>query len=228
MPATAANTPSHEPPAPCLAYRAYRLGFPERQARAFAVARDWYARGRKLDMRALASELGVSRPTLYRWVGSRERLLEDVIWSFAEELLAVAVRRARGDGSARIMSILREFTAQIVAAPALRRFLEMDAEIALRVLTRRDGGVEGRLVRAVAELLDDEVRASGLSLPLETPEMAYLIVRVVEAFLYNDAIAALEPDLEAAAMVVELLLKGAQPSAGTTLSQVQQPLSAGR
>ena len=58
---------------------------------ALELARRHWLAGERIDMGALARELGVSRATLYSWVGSKERLLGEVIWSFAE----AGVRQAR-------------------------------------------------------------------------------------------------------------------------------------
>lgn len=157
-------------------------------------------------MLALAHELGVSRPTLYRWAGSREQLLADVIWSFADELFRTAVERAQGSGAERIVEVVRRFTYWVAEAEPLRRFLEADAERALRILTRRHGGVQARLVEAYERLLREEVERSQLKLPLAPSLFAYVIVRVGEAFLYNDAIAALEPDVESLLAVIRVLL----------------------
>src|SRR4028119_1117642 len=52
------------------------------------LARRRLAAGERLEMGALAAELGVNRVTLYRWVGSRERLLVEVLWSMADEALS--------------------------------------------------------------------------------------------------------------------------------------------
>ena len=65
-------------------------------ADAFRAAREIYMRGERIDMQALAQQLGVSRGTLYRWTGSRERLLVDVVWSYAEELFDWTVMQLRG------------------------------------------------------------------------------------------------------------------------------------
>src|SRR6185437_1391993 len=54
---------------------------------AFRLARDRWRAGERIDMSALARELGVNRVTLYRWVGSREQLLVDVIWNLTDHLL---------------------------------------------------------------------------------------------------------------------------------------------
>ena len=47
---------------------------------AFRLARRTLLDGQRLDMQALAGQLGINRVTLYRWVGSREQLLVDVLW----------------------------------------------------------------------------------------------------------------------------------------------------
>ena len=48
---------------------------------AFRLARRKFLAAERIDMSALADELGVNRVTLYRWVGSREQLLVEVVWS---------------------------------------------------------------------------------------------------------------------------------------------------
>ena len=62
-------------------------------------------RAGRIDMSALADELGVNRVTLYRWVGSRDRLLVEVVWSLARETLAdrgrAVAARGRADGRRR-------------------------------------------------------------------------------------------------------------------------------
>src|SRR5919199_991299 len=50
---------------------------------AFRRARRRFLAPERLDMSALADELGVNRVTLYRWFGSRDRFLVEVIWSLA-------------------------------------------------------------------------------------------------------------------------------------------------
>ena len=67
---------------------------------AFKLARRWFLAGRRIDMSALADELGVNRVTLYRWVGSREQLLVEVVWSVPRRTLEVD-RRARGGAEVR-------------------------------------------------------------------------------------------------------------------------------
>ena len=49
-----------------------------------AGARRQFLRDGTIDMEELPQELAVSRATLYRAVGGRDRLLGDVLWSLAE------------------------------------------------------------------------------------------------------------------------------------------------
>ena len=53
----------------------------------------------RIDMGALATELGISRATLYNWVGGRERLTAEVLWSFAELAITQARKEASGSGT---------------------------------------------------------------------------------------------------------------------------------
>jgi AcrR family transcriptional regulator len=192
--------------APSRAYvAAHEEGRPG-PAEAFRLARRWFLEGRRLDMQALAAELGTSRASLYRWTGPREQLLGDVVWSLAVPTFDAAKRDARGTGVERILDVFDRFVGAIVAAPAMRQFLEADAEVALRVLTSRGGGVQGRMVEAQAELLVEERDQGNIRLRLEPEVLAYAIVRLTEGFIYNDALIAVEPDLDTARAVIGLLL----------------------
>ena len=58
----------------------------------FAAAVDMFVAGQRLDMRSLARRIGVARATLYRRVGNREQLLDQVLWWRARRLLADQVQ----------------------------------------------------------------------------------------------------------------------------------------
>src|ERR687897_998933 len=70
---------------------------------AFRLARRKFLAAERIDMSALAEELEVNRVTLYRWVGSREQLLVEVVWSLGSRTLANCDRRTRARGSERIV-----------------------------------------------------------------------------------------------------------------------------
>jgi len=175
-------------------------------ADALRLARRRFLACQRIDMQRLATELGVSRATLHRWAGRREQLLGNVIGALAEETFEHVKRDATGRGAARVVDVFERHFALIAKAPAMRRFLEEDAAAALRILTMRDGLVQGRLVRKHAELLREEAARGAYTPRVDPGVLAYAIVRIGEAFLYNDAIIALEPNVEQARAVVRLLL----------------------
>ena len=173
---------------------------------ALRLARERWVAGERLDMGALAKELGVSRATLYSWVGSKERLLGEVLWSFAEEGLEQARAAASGSGAEYVLDVFERFDHLNVEFKPLRRFVEQDPERALRLLTSKHGPVQGRMIAAARELLAEQVDAGALELALDIDTLAYLMVRVAESFIYSDVIAGSEPDVDNAVEVARVLL----------------------
>jgi AcrR family transcriptional regulator len=169
-------------------------------AAAFRAARRRYLAGERIDMRALAGELGVSRATLYRWTGDREQLISEVVF-------ARAVRDTRHlAGPERLLAVFRRHVEALVGSSALQSFLRQETHAALRILTSRGGSVQSRTVNRVAELYREEQAAGAFHPRVDPDVLAYAVVRVTEGFIYNDAIAAVEPAVEEAAAIVSLLL----------------------
>ena len=214
LPPVAAS--ANQPPAPSLAYQAATAAEDAAPratpAEAFRLARRAFLKGERLDMSQLAAELGISRPTLYRWTGDRDALLVDVIWSLTEELLADSVKEAKGKGPEYALSVTLGFLHRTAAAGPLRVFLENDGERALRLVTSRHHAVHGRLVAAVRDLITDTEARDGWQAPLDPATLSYAIVRLGEAFVYNDEINHLEPDLGSARDTIARLI-GAKTSA---------------
>src|SRR6266576_2881220 len=176
-------------------------------AAAFRAARRMYLRGRRVDMQALAAELGVSRATLYRWTGPREQLLADVLWSLSDEIFEQAkADHPEHTGPERLLAIFRQHVGALVAARPLHIFLQQETHAALRILTSPEGGVQPRTVRKLAELYREEQQAGAFQPRIDPTALAYAVVRVTEGFIYNDAIATVEPAVERAARIVALLL----------------------
>ena len=176
-------------------------------ASAFAAAQRTFLTGQRLDMQALAAQLGVSSATLYRWCGQREQLLGEIIGSLSDEIL----RRARADhredsGAGRILAVYRQYVGALVNARPLQVFLQQETHAALQILTSTEGYVQPRTVRSVHELLREEQEAGTFVPQTDLLSLAYAIVRLTEGFLYHDAIVATEPQVERAARIVALLL----------------------
>jgi AcrR family transcriptional regulator len=162
---------------------------------------------RRLDMRGLAGELGISRATLYRRVGGRDHLLGQVMWFLTRIALVRAV--GEGDGLAgkeRVVRVIEAFMRDIHGRPALRRLLEAEPEAALRILTSKEGPMQAGISDALERLIEQERRAGRLEVTIEPATLAYVIVRVGESFLYADVIASGDPDVDQAVEVISRLL----------------------
>jgi AcrR family transcriptional regulator len=173
---------------------------------ALRAARDAWLESGRIDMGALAAELGVSRATLYRWVGSKERLLGEVLWSLAERSYADARAATPGSGPDYVTEVIERYMVSAIEWPALRRFIEQDPEYALKVVASKHSPMQRRSIAATRALLEEQVAAGAFDPPLELDTLAYLIVRIVESFLYSDIITGSEPDVAQAAQAIDALL----------------------
>jgi hypothetical protein len=67
--------------------------------------------------------------------------------------------------------------------------------VALRILTS-GGSLEPRIVAMVAKVIEAEALAGAYEPPVEPSTMAYAIVRLAEAFLFNDTVAGIRGDVD--------------------------------
>lgn len=155
-----------------------------------------YLRGQRIDVQAIASELGVGRATVYRWFGSREGLIGEVLVTAADPLLDAARAKARGRGGPMLLETFDRFNRALADAPALRQFVEQERDAALRIITSSAGIVQQHTVARIADLIEQEQRAGAYEPPVEPATLAYAIVRLAEAFLFNDAAAGMRGDVE--------------------------------
>jgi len=146
-----------------------------------------YLRGRRVDVQAIAAELGLGRATIYRWFGSRERLIGEVVFRAAEPLIDAARSGARGRGGPALLDTFDRLNRSFADAPALRRFVEQEREVALRIITSSAGNFQPRMVARITALVQNEVDAGTYDPPVEPATLGYAIVRLAEAFLFNDS-----------------------------------------
>jgi AcrR family transcriptional regulator len=155
-----------------------------------------YLRGERIDVQAIAAELGLGRTTVYRWFGSRENLIGEVLVTAAKPLLDEARAGARGRGAPALLETFDRLNRRLAADVPLRRFLEQERQGALRVITSSAGIVQPEMVASIAALIEDEVRAGTYDPPVKPDTLAYAIVRLAEAFLFNDAVVGIRGDVD--------------------------------
>ena len=175
----------------------------------FAAAIDTFTAGQRLDMRSLARRIGVARATLYRRAGTREQLLDQVLWWRARRLLADQVRAsAHLTGTDRLTAVIGGVLHAIGTDPPVRQFLDADPETALRLMTGTRSAVHQGMAKALQNLIDLERGRGTFDTSLDTPTLAFAIVRVSDGFLYGDVIADRSPDTSRAVTVIQALLRG--------------------
>ncbi|HEX6394273.1 MAG TPA: QsdR family transcriptional regulator [Acidimicrobiales bacterium] len=174
---------------------------------AFEAARKRFIAGERIEMGALADEIGTTRVTLHRWVGSRDQLLGEVLWSLAEPTLRQARGATRRRGGKGIADAFGHFLQAVHDAPFFRTFLEREPEIALRVLTTKNSALQGHLVETMRDMLAAELTAGRLDPPMGLDDLAYIIIRLGESFMYTDIITGGNPDPDKARRAVLALLR---------------------
>jgi len=171
-------------------------GLPGSPQRAVDLAARWVQDCRRLDMQGLADELGVSRATLFRQAGTRDVLLGKALWVLTEQTLVTAASRweaERPAGALRTPGTGRHMNALVSRSHSLRRLLDDEPALTLRVLTDPRGRVQTGVVAFIAASLRADMADFGLVPLIEPDALAYALVRLGESFLYADVLAARQP-----------------------------------
>jgi AcrR family transcriptional regulator len=169
-----------------------------------------YLRGERVDVQAIAGELGLGRATIYRWFGDRDRLLGEIIIRATEPVLAECRKGLAGKGGAGLLETFDRFNRALADASALRSFVEQEREAALRLIASGAGIVQPRIVELITGLIDEEAEAGTYEPPMEPAVLGYAIVKLAQAFLFNDAVVGIRGDVDRL-REVEAALLGIKP-----------------
>jgi AcrR family transcriptional regulator len=178
-----------------------------------AAATARYLRGQRVDVLSIASELGLGRTTIYRWFGTREDLIGEILPRVTKPLLDRARAEARGHGTDKLVDTFDRFNRSLVAAPALRQFVDRERDAAVRIITSGAGNVQRRNVAMITEVIEAEVRAGAYDPPVEPATLGYAIVRLAEAFIFNESATGMGDSVDRL-REVEAALLGATGAAG--------------
>ena len=155
-----------------------------------------YLRGRRVDVQAIAAEIGVGRATVYRWFGSRDNLIGEVVICATEPVLADARSGREGKGGEGLLDTFDRFNRALADAPALRAFVEQERDAALRLVASGAGIVQPRIVELITGMITEEADAGTYDPPVEPAILGYAIVKLAQAFLFNDAVAGIRGDVD--------------------------------
>lgn len=165
------------------------------QAEVLAAANRELLAGRRIEVRAIAAEFGISRATIYRWFGSREGLLAEVCTRNLVAMFDHADTEAAGRGARRILDTLRLVNRRLAGSEALRSFIRLEPS-GLQILTSSSGLVQPRVVENLRAYLERVAAEDGYRPPVEAATLAYAMVRLGEAFLYDDSVVGMQREIE--------------------------------
>jgi AcrR family transcriptional regulator len=176
---------------------------------AYKLARRAYLASERVDMTTIAERLGISRVTLYRWVGNRGALLGEVMADLAIRTARTERSRIRVTGADAIAHVASYLVQTLMSFEPMQHLLRTEPEFALRVLTTAEGPTAARIADYWTEEIDAEIAAGHFNPALSAPDLAYLIVRLSESFVYKEVIAGEPADSALAERVFRMILRSA-------------------
>jgi AcrR family transcriptional regulator len=178
---------------------------------AYELARRAFLASERVDMTAIATELGVSRVTLYRWVGSRAALLGEVMASLAIRTAQLERTRIGATGADAIARVAAHLVQTLMANDAMQHLLRTEPDFALRVLTTSEGPTAARITDYWTSEIEAELAEGRLNSALPPRDLAYLIVRLSESFVYKEVIVGEPADPANAERVFRMILESVEP-----------------
>ncbi|HTU77607.1 MAG TPA: QsdR family transcriptional regulator [Solirubrobacteraceae bacterium] len=163
---------------------------------ALELATKRFLAGERVDVQAIARELGLARATMHRWFQTRDLLLAELLAALAERRLSAIRLDVGGGGPRALLETLDRFNREIAENRGMRALLGQEPERALRILTSGAGIVQPRVVAAMQRMIEAEVRDGSFVPPVLSDVLAYATVRLGEAFIYNDALTGIRGDTE--------------------------------
>jgi AcrR family transcriptional regulator len=157
---------------------------------AFTLAVGWFNAGHRIEIQGLAAELGVSRITLHRWVGTRDALLSEILWHLTDHAIDREVERLsrRPAAGGRVPAIMGRLATRVVHNRGVQR-MQSDELGLLTTLTTSDASTyQRRLIARVVALLDEDRQHGQLVAGIPTADLAFATVRLTEAFVHTPAI----------------------------------------
>ena len=158
-------------------------------------------------MVALATTLGVSRATLYRWTGDREQLLSDVLWADFDKAADLVESQAATMGRQRLEDVFGALIDLVAESPLIRGFLLVEGNAGLHIIISPAGSFRRRLVARAAALIEREQERGAYRAPAPCDVLSDGVIALGERFLHHGEAAVHRPDPATAKQLLHLLLR---------------------
>lgn len=174
------------------------------------LASAMFANEERVDMGTLATQLSVSRATLYRWVGSREQLLDDVLDQLTQQFVTAAHAECRGQGDERVIDFARRVMLSTFAFAPARTFVAREPELALKLILGKTGAVHRRLTEGLATVAADQYPPRELA---AIEPLFDVIVQTCTALQWSTFAVGDQPPIDDAIAIIGLVLRSARSNA---------------
>ncbi len=175
---------------------------------AFRTATTWFMDGRRIDISALAEEVGVSRVTMHRWVGTRDDLLSEVMWHLTNRTLDRLLAGIDAENiTPRSPELLGRYVKAIASNTGVLRLQREEPETFLRLCTTGASTFQQRMVAKVSDVLAGDRAAGQLTIDLDDRELAFAVVRLLEAYAHAPTLTGEPADPARATRVLRALLR---------------------
>ena len=169
------------------------------------AARQTWVETNQLDMGALAQQLGIGRATIFRWAGSRDALLAEVIWSFHQPDIEAALTKSKLRGAELLAHLCRCSMQAALEFEPMRRWSESDPEYALKILNSEQNVIFQRATAFTEQVLLREQAEGYIQPMMPLTELARLLVRIETSFLFSDLACGQPPSIDSACTAVWVL-----------------------
>lgn len=178
---------------------------------AFLLGKNYWLKCQRLNLGAMAEELGVSRATLFRWIGNKDLLLGEIIWAVYKPTVMKARELCPGEGVEYVVNVFRSVNKAIFDSEPFGHFLRSDGQYALGILSSKTSSFHGRMVELNTELLNQQVALGSIHPTMNIDSLSYFMIRIGESCTLSEMIIGQKPDLarlEDACSAVRILLGG--------------------
>lgn len=155
-------------------------------------------------MGGLAADLGIGRATLYRWLGDRQQLIDELLGKQTAIAWEQVAASAEGSGLERVLEVAARFITHSAAFGPVRDFARREPDLALRVLLDPQGGVARNLRAGVLT----ELSRAAPQYDVDT-RMIDIAVGVATALEWSHVVAGYDPQVEAAVETMRVLITAA-------------------
>ncbi len=174
----------------------------------YRLARRAYLAGDRLDLASFAAQVGVNRVTLYRWVGTKDQLMVEVVWRLTEQTLRAGWEALADEQGPRVPRLLADYLRATMRQPGARRVALEQNDRLMRLLTLAEHGFQPRLLTVVRDRLAEDRLEGRVRSSLSLDDLAYASVRIAESYYYLPTIAGRPADPDGAERVLTALMGG--------------------